>query len=175
MLEKLVIKAQKGDKDAFSELILYYKDDLYKIARAKFGRHEDDICDAVQETILAAYSSIDKLKKASSFKSWIIKILVNKCNDIYRKKSMYENISYESNECENYLVAPPISDSTLEMDSLMSVLTNEERMIILLYYEYGYNSNEIAKILDIKANTVRSKLSRARTKIANKNKGELKI
>lgn len=175
MLEKLVRKAQKGDKDAFSELIVFYKDDLYKIARAKFGKQEDDICDAVQETILAAYSSIGKLKKASSFKSWIIKILVNKCNDIYRRKSLYENISFESNECENYLEAPPISDSTLEIDSLMSVLTYEERMILLLYYQYGYNSNEISKILDIKPNTVRSKLSRARTKIANKNKGELKI
>lgn len=175
MLEKLVKRAKQGDKDAFSELILYYKDDLYKVARSRFGKQEDDLNDAVQETIIAAFSSIDKLKKVSSFKGWLMKILINKCNDIYRKRFLYENISFESNECENYLITPQISDSNLEFDSLMEVLTGEERTIILLYYEYGYNSNEISEILDIKPNTIRSKLARARKKIANKNKGELKI
>lgn len=177
MKDKLVKKAQNGNKEAFNKLILMYKDDLYRIARARIGNCQDDICDIVQETIMVAYSSIKNLKKKSSFKSWLFTILSNNCNDFFRKKYSVENISYESIEGENYLTISPVMESKIEFDSLMEILTEEERTIILLYYEYGYDSNEIAKILNINANTVRSKLFRARNKIANKSDSddELKV
>ena len=50
MLDKLVAKARKGDKSAFNELILYYQNDMYRIARSRLNC-EDDICDAIQETV----------------------------------------------------------------------------------------------------------------------------
>ena len=93
-MNKLVNKAKNGDKEAFCELILIVKDDLYKIAKSRLGNKEDDIFDAIQETIISAYISIGKLKKVLSFKSWIIKILINECNDILKKKSNYNEISF---------------------------------------------------------------------------------
>ena len=67
-IDKLVKEARDGKNEAFGKLIIYYKDDLYRIVRARIGLSDDDICDIVQETILAMYSSINKLKEISSFK-----------------------------------------------------------------------------------------------------------
>lgn len=82
-MEELVEKAQKGDNQAFANLIIGIESDLYKIARMRLN-NEDDIKEAVQETIIKAYSSLKKLRNAKFFKTWIIRILINECNDIYK-------------------------------------------------------------------------------------------
>lgn len=175
-MDELVKKAKKNDKEAFTELIFMIKDDLYKIAKARLGNKDDDICDAVQETIISAYSSIGKLKKISSFKSWIIKILINKCNDIFKKKSVYNEISFDINEYENYISKNSLSiqEDKIQFDDLMHILNSEERTIMVLYYVDGYNSSEIAKILNIKPSTIRSKMLRAKEKILKEFKKEEK-
>ena len=175
MEKNLIKKAQKGDKEAFEQLIKKYKDDLYRIARARLGDKEDDICDALQETILSAYLTIDNLKKISSFKAWLIKILINKCNDIFRKNNLHGNISLEANKCENYIYILEDIDSKLEIDNIMKRLTIEERTIMMLYYVDGYNSKEIAKMTDSNASTVRTKILRAKKKIENIRKEEIEI
>lgn len=80
-MEELIKKAQNGDKDAFTSIILDMNDELYKIARTRLN-DENDIFDAIQETMISSYKSIKKLKDTKCFKSWLIKILINKCNDI---------------------------------------------------------------------------------------------
>lgn len=98
-MEELVKKAQKGNKEAFTELIYEIRHDLYKIARCRLSC-EDDIEDAVQETMIEAFKNIKKLKKEESYKKWVIKILVNKCNRIYNKNKN-RNISFENLELDN--------------------------------------------------------------------------
>ena len=176
-MNKLVNKAKNGDKEAFCELILIVKDDLYKIAKSRLGNKEDDISDAIQETIISAYISIGKLKKVLSFKSWIIKILINECNDILKKKSNYNEISFEENEYENYISnnALTMQEEKIKFEDLISILNEEEKKIMVLYYINGYNTNEIAKTLDIKPNTIRSKMSRAKAKILKRFNEEFEL
>ena len=87
-MEELIEKAQKGDKLAFTKIVLTYKEDLYKIAKTRLD-NEADIEDMIQETMLETYKSIRKLKEPAKLKKWMIKILVNRCNKLYRKK--YKN------------------------------------------------------------------------------------
>ena len=87
-MEKLILKAKNGDRNAFTTLILNIEDELYKIARTRLN-NEDDILDVIQDTIISAYKSIKKLNDPNKFKKWVIKILINKCNRIYRRK--YKN------------------------------------------------------------------------------------
>jgi RNA polymerase sigma-70 factor (ECF subfamily) len=160
--EKLVKKAQNGNKEAFNELIIYYEKDLYNIAKSRLN-NEDDVCDAIQETILIAYKSIKKLLNPSKFKIWLIKILINECNKIYKNQ---KNDLYDSQENLESL-AYNKTDSNLEFLSLMNVLDQDEKNIFILYYQEGYTSKEISKILNINQNTIRSKLSRGKEKIKN--------
>ena len=66
--------------------MLLFKDDLYKIAKARL-KQDDDVFDVIQETMLIAFKSIKKLNKPLYFKAWLIKILINKSNDLYKKKN----------------------------------------------------------------------------------------
>ena len=83
-MDELVQQAKKGDKQAFTQIIISLETDLYKIAKMRLDSN-DDIEEAVQETMIEAFKHMKKLKENSYFKTWIIRILINKCNFIYKK------------------------------------------------------------------------------------------
>jgi len=91
MNEELVNESKNCNKEAFTELILKYQKDLYRIAKMRLA-DDYDIDDAIQETMITAFKSIKKLKENKYFKTWIIRILINKCNEIYLKKKKESNI-----------------------------------------------------------------------------------
>ena len=159
MTDKLVKLAKKGNKEAFYKLIYHFQNDLYRIAKSRLY-HEDDVCDAIQETIICAYQSINKLIKVSSFKSWLIKILINNCNKIYQ-----ENKTSTSLFTENELSTSYELDTNIEFLNLMNSLNIDERTICILYYQDGYSTKEISKILNMNHSTVRSKILRAKKKL----------
>lgn len=165
MIDELIKQAQKGNSNAFEEIILGYKNILYKIAKTRLS-NIDDIEDAVQETIISAYQSIYKLRDTTKFKSWIITILINKCNRINKKKSKL-NVSYEEIDVERYVGKCDISTS-IGFDELISILSKDEKTIMTLFYSEDYTSKEISKIMKLNENTVRRKIFDARKKVEKK-------
>lgn len=163
-MEELVAKAKEKDENAFSELIKTIEKELYLIARTKLNNNED-IGDAIQETILKGYKNIKKLKNNSAFKAWMIKILINECNSLYRKKEY--TISYEEKEMEMY-VSTEENNKDLEFEFLIKDLNNEEKLILTMYYYSKYTTKEISKILKIKESTIKSKIFRAKEKLRKK-------
>lgn len=169
-MEELVKKAKNNDENAFDELIILIEKELYLIAKIKL-KNDDDIADAIQETILKCYQNIHKLRDTKLFKTWTIKILINECNKIYRKKEKYK-ISIEDNEIENYIKAEENYDENIDFNILIKKLETEEKLILTLYYCSGYTTKEISKILHKNENTIRSKMARAKFKLKNQLKGE---
>lgn len=167
-MEELILKAQKGDEEAFTSLIYEIRQDLYKIARCRLSCL-DDIEDAIQETMIVAFSSIRKLKKPESYKKWLIKILVNKCNYIY-KKNKNRNVSFDSINPESACIEGERYKELEELDfsSVLSGLSYDERMIITLFYLEECSLKEISKILKTNENTVKTKLKRGKNKIKQK-------
>jgi len=84
--------AKKGNKEAFCRLINDNKNQMYKIAKSIVFL-ECDIEDALQETILKTWLQIGNLKKDEFFKSWLIRILINECYGLLRKRSKVTNLS----------------------------------------------------------------------------------
>ncbi len=167
-MEEKVILAKKGDKQAFSDLIDLVKMDLYKIAKTRL-HSEDDISDVIQETIICAYKSMKSLKKPENFKKWLIKILVNNCNDTYKQidnsqislEDVFEEIySFQAKELEE-----------MEIEDILKALKEDEKLIITLYYLENYTSKEIAEILEMNENTIKTKVARAKAKIRNNFRG----
>ncbi len=164
-MEELIKEAQKGNKEAFTLIILNLKNDLYKIAKTRIT-NEADIQDAVQETMIETYKSIKKLKNPEKFKMWTIRILINKCNKIYRKKHI-KDISIDEYNMEKFLITNSYKEieDDLNFYNLIKDLKYEERIVIILYYMEKYTTKEISKILHMKENTVKSHLFRARKSI----------
>lgn len=164
-MEELINDAQKGDSEAFTKLIYSIRMDLYKIARMRLDSN-DDIEDAVQETIIDGFNSLKSLRNPNCFKKWIIKILINKCNKIYRQKRK-NNISFEEIEAENYIGYNPIerTDDCMEFSFMLKSLNYNEKIAIILYYVEDYTTKEISKILKTSENTIKSRLRRAKIKM----------
>lgn len=159
-MELLVVKrAMEGDKDAFAELMKENMQSMYKTAWV-YLRHEQDVADAVQDTILACYEKISTLRNAAYFKTWMIRILINKCNDILRKRRPY---TQQETETERGSADPGLE--RCEWKELLNCLEASSREIVLLYYYEELTVPEIAAVLDMNKNTVMTKLDRARKKL----------
>ena len=181
-MDELILMAQAGDEEAFANMILYIKDDLYKIAKTRIA-NETDIEDAIQETMIETYKSIKKLNDPNKFKKWVIKILINKCNRIYRRKYKTD-ISIDEYNVETLKFNNIIDvENKLNFYDIIKILNYEERLIIILYYMEDYSVKEIKSILKMNENTINTHLYRARQKLKknyggneyeNKIKGVLK-
>jgi len=155
-IEKLVKKATKGNKDAFVELMKIYERDMYNLTRYMLGNNEATY-DVVQDTILTVYEKISTLKNPSSFKSWLLKIVVNKSKSELSKQN---KIIYLENNIE-----VPIIDKELEKIELMSLvsdLPDDFKSVIILFYFNDLSYKEISEILDIPEGTVKSRLFRGK-------------
>ena len=164
-MEELLEKAINGDEQSFTEIFMQLNDELYKIARTRLAC-EYDIDDAIQETMIEAYYSLKKIKHLEYFKTWIIKILINKCNKIYRKRKK-ENISYEENFFETSTEDTKQNniENNIDFYILIKDLNYDERIAIVLYYIIGYKTKEISKILKVNENTIKARISRSKQKI----------
>lgn len=173
-MEELIIKARNGDKEAFTKLILFISDDLYRIAKTRIS-NDDDIDDIIQETMLESYKNLKKLKELSKFKKWIIKILINKCNKFYKQK--YKEAANKSINTEYYDIANNTNDfkdieSKIDFYSIISFLNYEERIVLVLYYLEKYKVKEIQEVTKMNENAINIHLCRARKKIKEKYKWE---
>lgn len=166
MLKYLIKKAQKGDKDAFVQLMERHKQDLYRTAKS-YLRSDEDVADAIQETILSCYEHIADLRKLKYFKTWLIRILINKCKDILTKKeSLLEEFPEQEDSYNHY--------QNVEFEELMDMVEDEKYKIVLtLYYAERFTTKEIAQILDVSENTVKTRLARGREKLAGKYRREV--
>ncbi len=123
-------------------------------------KDEDNVQDAIQNTILNAYLNIEKLRNSKYFKSWITRILINECNRIYRNSKKDEKLleKYSSNTVQ-------CTSKALDFDSIIEILDDSKKKIFELYYKDELTVKEISKKLNMSENTIKSELSRGRKKI----------
>lgn len=160
-MDELVQRAKEKDPDAFETLIRLHMQTMYKIAKSYLSSDED-VADAIQDTIMTCYEKISFLKNNAYFKTWMIKILISKCCNILRNKKVLD-FSEETTE-------QPVTDKRfeeLEWKEVIRLLDEKYRMVMVLYYVEGFRTGEIAQILDMNENTVRTRLKRGRAELQN--------
>ena len=158
-MEKLVRKAKKGDAEAFITLMEQNRQSMIRIAFAYLG-NEEDVADAMQETILAAYEKLDTLKRAEYFKTWLIRILINHCIAIRRDRSRTVPMEEAGEAFASYDFS-----TDLEFNDLLKTLSEESRLIFQMYYGEQFTIGEIAGMLHMKENTVKSRIHRGRERL----------
>lgn len=155
-MQTLVKRAMQKDTESFIRLMEENKQSMLKIAYGFFS-NEEDVADVMQQTVLNAYEHIGDLKKPAYFKTWLIRILINNCNQLYSsRKHMITNTTVAD---EAYLDCYPEDNAFLY---LLSLLRKDDRAIFQLYYGEGYTTKEISKILTMKESTIRSRIHRGK-------------
>ena len=155
-----VKRAKRGDKEAFCNLIILNKVAVYRVAKAILNK-EEDIEDAVSESILKAYKNIQTLKDEAFFKTWLIRIVINESNNLYKKRQ--REIAFEKDHFSKIKVNDTYKDLTLH--NAINSLDDDLRTITILFYFEDLKYKDIAKVLGIKEGTVKSRLSRAKERL----------
>ena len=154
-----VKRAQRGDTGAFAALIEENKMALRRIAHG-FFESEEDVADVLQETVLNAFEHLPELKNARYFKTWLVRILINNCNSLYRETR--RSVPFDDLP-ETLPAAPPPSD--LEFFEMLRSLPPDSRLIFQLYYGERFTTREIAGMLKMNESTVKSRLSRGKKQL----------
>lgn len=174
----LVRAAQKGDTDAFEELVARHRDKIY--ARAfSMMRHEDEAIDLSQEAWVKGWQRLAQFQGESSFATWITRIVINLCLDELRKQKRHrtesiEEMDEESGGVERQMPAITINPTErLERGELrqrieraLGQLSHEHRTVLVLHEFEEMEYKEIAKTMDCSIGTVMSRLFYARRKLA---------
>ena len=163
-----VKRAKRGDKEAFCNLIRLNKVAVYRVAKAILNK-EEDIEDAVSESILKAYKNIQTLKDEAFFKTWLIRIVINESNNLYKKRS--KEIAVDKDHFKNIKVNDNYKD--LSLYNAINSLDEDLRITTILFYFEDMKYKDIAKLLNVREGTIKSRLSRAKEKLYNILKEEL--
>ncbi|OOM14589.1 sigma-70 family RNA polymerase sigma factor [Clostridium saccharobutylicum] len=156
-INNLVKKAKRGDGEAFISIIKQYEQVLYKVA-SRMLSNDQDVADALQETIMLGYEKIHTLKNEACFNTWICRILINKCNYILNKN-------------KNVILVGEILPQKLnnndfikiELEDALNSLNKDYKLAMSLYYVVGLSTKEISKLVNEPEGTIKSRLSRAKT------------
>ncbi len=146
--------------EIFHELMLNREEKLYRIAFS-YMQNESDSLDVVQDTLLKALIKFETLEEYSYFDTWIIRILINTCNDNLRKKREY--LSYDE-EIEIESIDKDIDD-TIDLLKTLDSLEDGERELLYLRYFEDLRVKDIAERMEIKEGTIKSRLSRVLSKL----------
>lgn len=173
----LVRRAQAGDETAFREIVERYQSKVFSIIHG-IVRQRNDVEDIAQQVFAKIYVSVRNFDFRSSLITWIYKITVNECFDYLRKRKV-RKLVYESDMSEDEVRrvenTEPSIDRTTPADSslaqrdyvlkLLSRVSQEERMLLMLKEVEGYSVEELAAKTGMNENTIKVKLFRARQKL----------
>lgn len=123
-------------------------------------RNTDDCADAVQEALTRAWQKKHTLRSMDKFKPWLMRILVNQCNDMLRRQ---KRRSFFPLEEAGMAVAAP--SQPLELMEAIGELRPEWRLVIVLHYLEGCSVQEISAMTGSPTGTVKSRLKAARERL----------
>ena len=168
---EIIRRIKEGETDLFEVLMRRNNPFLYKIGMS-YGYGHQDVEDLMQEAFTSAYLNLEKFKQHSSFKTWVVKIMLNQC---FHKKQRLSFKNEKTMDTNNEKLVPMFE--TGQPDGYKKIIDRElsyaiENAIIQMPWEYrvvfvlrelsGMNTIETAESLDISEANVKIRLNRAR-------------
>ena len=186
--QKLVEKAQKGDKQAFSILVEKYQLKLYRLI-SRMVRDQSEIEDIVQDSFIKAYRAINSFRGDSAFYTWLYRIGINTAKNhlvsLGRRPKAMDAVDIE--EIENFQDAQDLRsvetpETTLMNNQITATVNNaaeslpdELKQAFKLREMDGHSYEEISEMMGCPIGTVRSRIFRARDAIAEKLKPLIEV
>jgi RNA polymerase sigma-70 factor, ECF subfamily len=176
--QNLVRSAQKGEMEAFEELVARHRDKIY--ARAfSMMRNEDDAVDLSQEAWVKGWQRLVQFQGDSSFVTWMTRIVINLCLDQLRRHKRQRAESIEAMEegsggVERQMPVVTVnpteglerSELRQRIDRALNQLSYEHRTVLILHEFEDLEYKAIAKKMNCSIGTVMSRLFYARRKMA---------
>lgn len=173
--QDLVLRAIKGDFDAFEELIKLYTQPLWKFVYRLVGNAED-ANDTVQQILIQLYRSLPKLDDPARFRPWLFRVARNKCFDQLRRKPGLSFSDISNNEIDGDMSPvplfpdpAPLPDEIIErretqqlLHEAIASLPEKTRQVVALRYSTDLSFGEIGEVLGINENSAKTLFQRAK-------------
>jgi len=162
MQRDLVVRAQGGDVEAFSELTAGGIDRLYAVARLIL-RHDEQAADAVQDALLQAWLDLRSLRDPDRFEAWLHRLLVRACYRAAKRRRDRQTFEISVASTADPVTLDAQRDVAIrdQLDRGFRRLSHEQRAVIVLHHYLGLSLVESAEVLRIPLGTMQSRLSRA--------------
>lgn len=171
--DTLIIKARQGDQNAQGKLVQLWYKRIYNFGY-KFFMDHDMAMEVSQKTFISMCKNLNALQDNARFKSWLYKIAVNYCREEARKikgsralsfdvvwnseaenSPNWESSSHRNDNPERQLQQTELSDI---LQSALHELNDEQREVVIMKEYEGLKFREIAEVLNISENTVKSRM-----------------
>jgi RNA polymerase sigma-70 factor (ECF subfamily) len=168
-----VQQASQGDQAAFTQLVEAYQTPVYNLAYRMLGNMVEAE-DAAQETFIRAYRRLDTYDPSRKFSSWLLAIASHYCVDMLRRRRMnylsfdelppmVELSMPQATQPEQVVVS---QQQTSAVQRLLDTLPASYRIPVILRYWYDMSYREIADTMGVTESTIKTRLHRARAKLA---------
>lgn len=179
--QRLVERAQGGEKQAFDQLVAKYQRKLLRLL-SRFIRDPAEVEDVAQEAFIKAYRALPAFRGESAFYTWLYRIGINTAKNylVAQGRRTPTTTEFDAEEAQGFEDAEQLRDiDTPEslllskqigrtVNEAMEALPEELRTAIMLREIDGLSYEEIAKMMQCPIGTVRSRIFRAREAVANK-------
>ncbi len=176
--DQLILNAQKGDMEAFEELVYRYDRHVLNIAKS-FRNSDDDAKDIYQEVFLRVFRGLKNFQFKSEFSTWLFRITTNVCITFQARKKTYDSIDREigNSEDDTTTVADLISsedktdnltigsDLSKHISKALETLPPQQKMAFTLKFFQEYKIKEIADMMQCTEGTVKRYLFTATNKM----------
>ncbi len=173
----IVERAQAGDAAAFNEIVQAYRRRIFGTVSRLIGRPED-VEDVAQEVFIRLYYSLDQLRSPEVFEPWLYRLTVNAALDYLRKRRKRKMESRVADLSEQQvMMADAAAGSKVQIDekekarirelvdSLLSGVSEEDRLLLTLKEVEGLSLKELEKIYRVNENALKVRLFRARQRV----------
>ena len=155
-----------GDRKAFSRLVEAYQSPIRRFFFNLTGGDEELSKDLAQDTFVKAWLSIGSFRATAKFSTWLYRIAYNVFYDYSRQKKMDTAIDVET--VSNRIVEnTPNKDFDMDFAKAITILREEERTAMLLFFMEDLTIDKISKIMNCPSGTIKSHLHRGKEKLAN--------
>ena len=158
----LVLAAQRGEREAFSELVRTHERRAYAVARAIVVNHEDAE-DAVQEAFLHAYRALHRFLPDQAFGAWLHRIVANAALDITRRRKVRDADELPETVASPFRDPAEANELRQRLQDALEKLPARQRAVIVMHDVEGFKHAEIGTMLGIPEGTARSDLHYARS------------
>jgi RNA polymerase sigma factor (sigma-70 family) len=161
----IIQKCLNGEPEAFGLLVDKYKASIYAFVYAKLHNFHDAE-DVTQETFIKAYQKLRDLRKWDSFLAWLYCIASDKCRKFIRSQSSRPDSEFiEDQKFKDNWTDINIENAYDSLHDALDSLPEIYREVLTLHYLGGMSTNQIANFLRVSPESIRQRLSRARTQL----------